>query len=504
MRVAFTSQPSWLQLVRKMPQHTPEYEKRSLSSFFFPSRLREDTWVELKQLCSNLIFADPNPDNQLIAQISERLDKLDKVESYWGFPGRENFEGLLTLFKEGHYQRFSSLIVGQIVPTITNQAYRKSRNMLDISEWETNINSASSFHQLEDDPNENGPKGYFEVLIVDRDLESGKALRKSFTQDFRRPGDPFLYEVLTVESFEDAVCAILFNSTIQTVVVRSSFAFKTRCPLSHMHEAVSPFLRKYRDISTDETSSLREQEGRTLLLAQVIKEIRPELDVFSFSDLPVERVALAHHSEFRRVFYNEGGDAQELHLCILQGITDRYSTPFFSALKSYSRNPTGVFHALPISRCSSLNHSHWIKDMLHFYGRNIFLAETSSTCGGLDSLLEPHGPIKQGQELAATTFGSDRSYWVTNGTSTANKIVVQGLIRPGDIVLVDRNCHKSHHLGLCLVGGHVIYLEAYGLQEYAIYGAVPLRTIKKALLDLKKDGKLHLAKMILLDRKSVV
>jgi arginine decarboxylase len=106
--------------------------------------------------------------------------------------------------------------------------------------------------------------------------------------------------------------------------------------------------------------------------------------------------------------------------------------------------------------------------------------------------LEPHGTIKAAQELAAQTFGSDRTFWVTNGTSTANKIVVQGLVRPGDIVLVDRyifhlyprslstpssaqrsafsclttrNCHKSHHLGLSLVGASVVYLEAYPLRQ---------------------------------------
>ncbi len=88
--------------------------------------------------------------------------------------------------------------------------------------------------------------------------------------------------------------------------------------------------------------------------------------------------------------------------------------------------------------------------------------------GGLDSLLEPTGTIKHAQQLAAEAFGweqapffifspflftsnsyyrADRTFWVTNGTSTANKIVVQGLVAPNDIVLVDRNCHKSHHLG---------------------------------------------------------
>ncbi len=55
----------------------------------------------------------------------------------------------------------------------------------------------------------------------------------------------------------------------------------------------------------------------------------------------------------------------------------------------------------------------------------MFLAETSSTSGGLDSLLQPTGPLKQAQEMAAEAYGAQRTYFVTNGTSTANKIVVQ-------------------------------------------------------------------------------
>lgn len=122
---------------------------------------------------------------------------------------------------------------------------------------------------------------------------------------------------------------------------------------------------------------------------------RPELDIFCFSDLPVERVALTHNNQFSRVFYNESNDAQvrscrtsqldteltdslticspifllqELHLSILQGVQARFETPFFNALVNYSKNPMGVFHAMPISRGASLTHSHWIKDMFNFYG----------------------------------------------------------------------------------------------------------------------------------------
>ena len=121
--------------------------------------------------------------------------------------------------------------------------------------------------------------------------------------------------------------------------------------------------------------------------------------------------------------------------------------------------------------------------MSDFYGLNMFLAETSATSGGLDSLLDPSGPIKRAQELAARAFGADKTFFVTNGTSTANKIVVQSIIRPGDVVLVDRNCHKSHHYALMLGGARVTYLDSYPLDEYSMYGAVPTSTITQCLRD---------------------
>jgi arginine decarboxylase len=153
---------------------------------------------------------------------------------------------------------------------------------------------------------------------------------------------------------------------------------------------------------------------------------------------------------------------------------------------------------MPISRGKSVTKSHWIKDMAQFYGMNIFLAETSATSGGLDSLLQPHGPIKKAQELAARAFGARRSYFVTNGTSTANKIVVQALVKPDDIILVDRDCHKSHHYGMVLAGAQVCYLDSYPLNDYSMYGAVPLREIKHSLLTYKKAGQLDRVKMLLL------
>jgi Orn/Lys/Arg decarboxylase, major domain len=67
------------------------------------------------------------------------------------------------------------------------------------------------------------------------------------------------------------------------------------------------------------------------------------------------------------------------------------------------------------SHGKSIVNSHWIRDMVDFYGLDIFLAETSATCGGLDSLLEPTGPLREAQQLAATTFGSRQTYLSPTG-----------------------------------------------------------------------------------------
>jgi arginine decarboxylase len=151
-----------------------------------------------------------------------------------------------------------------------------------------------------------------------------------------------------------------------------------------------------------------------------------------------------------------------------------------------------------VARGKSIFKSNWIRDMGEFYGANLFLAESSATTGGLDSLLEPTGNIKVAQDKAARAFGGDRSFFVTNGTSTSNKIVHQALLVPGDIVLIDRDCHKSHHYGIVLAGAQPYYIDAFPLTQYSMYGSLAIQPIKDALLQLKAEGKLDRAKLVVL------
>lgn len=213
----------------------------------------------------------------------------------------------------------------------------------------------------------------------------------------RRPEDEFVYELVVVSSFTDAVTAVLFNFNVQACVIRRRFAHGSQHDLSGlgvvMDERVA---EEFADQSPDQ---------RAQALGRRLRHIRPELDLYLMAEVEVEEIAGRLGHDFRRVFHVREG-LLELHLSVLRGVAHRYWAPFFTALRDYSHKPTGVFHALPISRGKSVVDSHWIQEMVSFYGLEVFLAETSATCGGLDSLLESTGPLREAQRLAAETFGS--------------------------------------------------------------------------------------------------
>src|SRR5205809_6511731 len=83
--------------------------------------------------------------------------------------------------------------------------------------------------------------------------------------------------------------------------------------------------------------------------------------------------------------------------------------------------------------------------------------------------------------MAAKAFGTLRMYFATNGTSTANKVIFQTLLAPGEKLLLDRNCHKSVHHGVVLSGAHPVYLDSALNKKYGLYGPVPKKTLLKAI-----------------------
>ena len=456
----------------------------TVSDYYSAVQLRSDRWSALRDVVEGLAGSGGSGE-KLVRRAGELFEALAPIEMYWAFPGLSAFEHMRRQLEHGNWEDLA-FSARRTVRALTSGAYR--RRSIPLARGEADAEDVEDEAALPLEARALA-RPYFEVLIVDELGEHQERWLRGSLANMRRAEDAFVYEPVVVPSLEDALIAILFNHNIQAVVVRPGLSLKSRNRLA--------ILTRYLNRVGDEDIDALGAEDYGPELCRLIARVRPELDAYLVTGRSVEDIAGRDLGGCRRVFYNQE-DFLELHLNILRGVNARYKTPFFTALKEYSKQPTGVFHAMPISRGKSISRSHWIQDMGAFYGPNIFLAETSATSGGLDSLLEPHGTIKEAQELAARAFGAKQTFFSTNGTSTCNKIVVQALVRPGDIVLVDRDCHKSHHYGMVLAGAQVVYLDSYPLNEYSMYGAVPLAEIKRQLLELRAAGKLDRVRMLLL------
>jgi len=452
--------------------------------YYSIGQLRLDHWNELKNETEDLSHCRKGSVNETNHRnnIERLLSDLDSVEQYFAIPGKAIIDKLKkTLGNREHG------ILAHIVNNTTRQL------ISDVYSGNPYFPKEDDGEQLEkdvfNDASQGNRKNYFEVLFLENLNSVDENTLHEKLRELHDPNDQFTYNVIIQHSFQDALIALFFNPNIQAVVIRYAPPYRS----SNITPLIKPYIQNVLKIDLDNVpeSELGPKIGT------LINQFRPELDTYYVTDTALGNLKDTTLNTFRRIYYRKE-DLQELHLAIIRGIRERYHTPFFSALKEYSQKPTGIFHAMPISRGNSVFKSRWIKDFGDFYGRNMFLAETSATTGGMDSLLQPTGPLKKAQEMASEAYGSRRTFFVTNGTSTANKIVLQALVEPGDLVLIDRDCHKSHHYGLVLSGAYPVYLDSYPIEKFSIYGAVPLEQIISKLLVLKAAGRLDKVKMLLL------
>ncbi|MDZ4716176.1 MAG: ornithine decarboxylase [Cytophagales bacterium] len=455
---------------------------RKAGHYYNITQLRTDLWTDLKLEAYQLAKKKEKHDRDAgKLKMAESMKTLREVEQYFAFPGGEILDTLSEFIKHDEFQILRNSIK-EILRLLISEDYRHDPGIL----------SFATLLKRKENKNDAAPRGkkrYFEVLFVDNlSAKDEQAISKKIN-DVRDPREHFVYQLVFAKSYQDSLIALIANPNIQACIVRNEIPFASKSRRGVLQPLVTDLLKE----NLEETPEYE----LGISLGKMISQLRPEIDLYYITDTAVQSLPNVSLKIFQRIFYRKE-DAQELHLSVIRGIKDRYETPFYTALKEYSQKPTGVFHAMPISRGNSIFKSNWIDDFGEFYGRNLFLAETSSTTGGLDSLLQPTGPLKKAQELASREFGSKRTYFATNGTSTSNKIVLQALVEPDDVVLIDRDCHKSHHYGMVLSGAYVTYLDSYPLQKYSMYGAVPLREIVNRLLVLSEAGRLDKVKMLLL------
>jgi len=180
-------------------------------------------------------------------------------------------------------------------------------------------------------------------------------------------------------------------------------------------------------------------------------------------------------------FYREERDYRGIYRILNAQIQERARTPFTDQLKNYVWMAKDQWHTPGHSSGESLRGSPWVNDFYEFMGEHVFDADLSVSVPMLDSLMDPKGVIAEAQHMAAQAFGARRTFFATNGTSTANKVIFQTLLAPGEKLLLDRNCHKSVHHGVVLSGAHPIYLDSALNRKYGLYGPVPKKTVLAAI-----------------------
>jgi ornithine decarboxylase len=227
-------------------------------------------------------------------------------------------------------------------------------------------------------------------------------------------------------------------------------------------------------------------EGKTASLINLMRRRGLEMPIVllvrrqRFEDVPVEVLDFIDGYVFL---------AEETPEFIARNLVSRLSqyaetlkTPFFGALVDYAEEGNqlwtcpghngGIFYSRsPIGRI--------FKEHL---GEAVFRDDLDNSVLELGDLLTHEGPALQAQKEAAAIFRAERTYFVLNGTSASNKIVLSALIADGDLVLFDRNNHKAaHHGALLLSGGIPIYLPA-DRNAYGLIGPIQLLALEETAI----------------------
>ncbi len=146
--------------------------------------------------------------------------------------------------------------------------------------------------------------------------------------------------------------------------------------------------------------------------------------------------------------------------------------PFFRALTHYASDSSYSWHCPGHSGGVAFLKSP-IGQMFHqFFGENMLRADVCNAVDELGQLLDHTGPVAASEHNAARIFNADHVFFVTNGTSTSNKIVWHATVAPDDIVLVDRNCHKSILHAITMTGAIPVFLTPTR-NHYGIIGPIP-------------------------------
>ena len=156
---------------------------------------------------------------------------------------------------------------------------------------------------------------------------------------------------------------------------------------------------------------------------------------------------------------------------------DGLAPPFFRALTDYAQDGSYSWHCPGHSGGVAFLKSP-VGQMFHqFFGENMLRADVCNAVDELGQLLDHSGPVAASERNAARIFNCDHLYFVTNGTSTSNKMVWHSTVAPGDVVIVDRNCHVSILHAITMTGAVPVFLMPTR-NHFGIIGPIPLEEFR--------------------------
>ncbi|HEX9623994.1 MAG TPA: hypothetical protein VF979_06420, partial [Streptosporangiaceae bacterium] len=196
-------------------------------------QVRTDAWSSLEESASQLVLAGAQHRSveQLGDTVQRLLDVLGPIERFWAFPGIHNFQKVRRMFAGGKYDRFAALVT-DINHALATDTLRSGESSDQGREDDAFDRVSHPMEQARTD------RPYFEVLLVeDMSDQQERALREEMRR-WRRPDDPFIYEIVVVPSLDDAIMAARLNFRLQACVVRRRFTHRSRYDSSSLRQFV--------------------------------------------------------------------------------------------------------------------------------------------------------------------------------------------------------------------------------------------------------------------------
>lgn len=155
--------------------------------------------------------------------------------------------------------------------------------------------------------------------------------------------------------------------------------------------------------------------------------------------------------------------------------------PMFKALAEFSMTHEYSWHTPGHTGGTAFMKAPAGRAFFDFFGENLFRSDLSISVGELGSLLDHSGPIGEGEKYTAKVFGAHRSYHVTNGSSTSNRVIMMASVTRGQVALCDRNAHKSIEHAITMSGAVPTYMLTTR-NHYGIIGPIPPKNMSKAAI----------------------